>query len=267
MNELNIISKAILTMSSREIAELVNSRHDSVKRSMETLRDKGVISFTQSVETSHGGAGARPVEVYLLDKRSSLIAVAQLCPEFTARIVDRWQELEAQAAQPAAPVALSRMDILTMAIESERRAIEAESQLALAAPKVAFVERYVESTGLKGFREVCKLLGANEARFREFLTDNKIMYRLGGSLTAHAPHLDAGRFEVRAGASDQNGHAYNVCKFTSKGVEWIAGEWAKHNVLLEMRYVPTNKPRWNPGSGGSVIQIHHPNDRSTQGGA
>jgi phage regulator Rha-like protein len=42
-----------LTMSSREIAELVESRHDSVKRSMETLRDKEIISFPQSVETSH----------------------------------------------------------------------------------------------------------------------------------------------------------------------------------------------------------------------
>ncbi len=54
------------TMSSREIADLVESRHDSVKRSMETLRDKRVISFTQSVETSHEGAGARPVDVYLV---------------------------------------------------------------------------------------------------------------------------------------------------------------------------------------------------------
>ncbi|EWH02536.1 hypothetical protein [Halomonas sp. BC04] len=28
--------------------------------------------------------------------------VAQLCPEFTARLVDRWQELEAQVVKPVA---------------------------------------------------------------------------------------------------------------------------------------------------------------------
>lgn len=116
-----------LTMSSREVADLVESRHDSVKRSMEALRDRGVISFSQSVETSHDGAGARPVEVYLVNQRDSYVVVAQLSPEFTARLVDRWQALEAK--QPKFdPAALTRMDILRLAMESEERCIKAEAQ-------------------------------------------------------------------------------------------------------------------------------------------
>ena len=106
-------------------------------------------------------------------------------------------------------------------------------KLALAAPKVAFVDRYVEATGLKGFREVCKLLKANEARFRDFLIDHKVMYRLGGSLTAHQNHIDAGRFEVRTGVADSE-HAYTSTKFTAKGVDWIAGEWARHQLRVEV---------------------------------
>ena len=76
--------------------------------------------------------------------------------------------------------------------------------------------------------KVCKLLKANEARFREFLLASQIMYRLGGELVAHQPHIDAGRFEVKAG--EANGHAFNRCLFTPKGVEWVAGEWAKHQI-------------------------------------
>ena len=54
------------------------------------------------------------VSIYQLDKRSSLIVVAQLSPQFTARIVDRWQELKAQVAQQPAtnhgqPLSLSQM--------------------------------------------------------------------------------------------------------------------------------------------------------------
>lgn len=94
---MNMLQTIQTTMSSREISELVESRHDSVKRSMETLQDNGLISFTQSVETSHDGAGARPVAVYLVNKRDSYVVVAQLSPAFTARLVDRWQELEARA--------------------------------------------------------------------------------------------------------------------------------------------------------------------------
>ena len=82
-------------MSSREIAELVESNHSDVKRSMERLAERGLITFEPMAEKSTGG---RPAEIYLVNKRDSYVVVAQLCPEFTARLVDRWQELEAGLA-------------------------------------------------------------------------------------------------------------------------------------------------------------------------
>jgi len=85
------IGNAPITMSSREIAELVETRHDSVKRTMERLSESGLIRFTPLVETSHEGAGSRPVEVYQVDERDSYVVVARLSPEFTARLVDFWQ--------------------------------------------------------------------------------------------------------------------------------------------------------------------------------
>jgi len=107
--------------------------------------------------------------------------------------------------------------------------VEAAKPEEVAAPKVEFVDRFVDATGLKGFREVCKLLKANEARFREFVISEKILYRLAGTLTAHQNHIDAGRFEVRTGVADTE-HAYTATKFTPKGVNWIAGEWAKYQL-------------------------------------
>lgn len=41
----NLISEQILTMSSREIAELLECRHDNVKRSIERLAAQGVIQL------------------------------------------------------------------------------------------------------------------------------------------------------------------------------------------------------------------------------
>ena len=225
---------ATLTMTSREIAELVESRHDSVKRTIERCAEKGVFTLPPLVETSFRGVDGRgqTVAVYHLDKRSSLIVVAQLCPEFTARIVDRWQELEAKVAQPAPAIP----DFSNPAIAARAWADQyeqrqaAEKQLALAAPKVEFVDRYVESTGLKSFRQVAKLLQANEARFRDFLKDKHIMYKLGGEWVAHQQHIDAGRFQVKAGTSEVSGHAFNSCRFTPKGVNWIAGLWAQYQL-------------------------------------
>lgn len=82
-------------MSSKEIADLLDVRHDNVVRTIERLVNKGVILLPPMEEakiTKSNGA-KQPISVYLLEKRDSYVVVAQLSPEFTARVVDRWQEL------------------------------------------------------------------------------------------------------------------------------------------------------------------------------
>ncbi|MFV2949282.1 Rha family transcriptional regulator [Pseudomonas japonica] len=82
------------TMSSREIADLLGSRHDSVKRAIERLSAKAVIGVPPAVE--YRDSLNRPASEYAICKRDSFVVVAQLSPEFTAALVDRWQELEGQ---------------------------------------------------------------------------------------------------------------------------------------------------------------------------
>ena len=223
--------QAMVTMTSREIADLIEMRHDNVKRTIETLAAKGVIALPQIEEVPNPGPGPKTIEVYRVGKRDSYVIVAQLSPEFTARLVDRWQELEAKQ------VVLSRMDILRMAVDSEQRAIDAEkltSDLAILLeqqkPAVEFVDDYVTSTGNKGFRELCKLLQVNEREFSAWLDAAGITYRLAGERTAYQRHVNAGRFVTKTGTTGEGGHAYNQLKFTPAGVTWIAGEWAKYQV-------------------------------------
>lgn len=215
-----------LTMSSREIAELTDKRHDNVKRTIADLHDSGVISNPQ-IEVGIPGANGVGEKLYLLSKRDTLVVVARLSPEFTARVVDRWQELEAQLA-PAIPQTMAQA--LRLAAEQAEVLEQQQAQLALAAPKVEYVNRYVAANGAKGFRQVAKLLQANEHEFRAWLQDGKVMYRLGGEWTAHQNHIDAGRFVVKTGVATANEHAFNTTLFTPKGVEWVAGEWGKRQV-------------------------------------
>ena len=219
-----------VTMSSREIADLVEKRHDNVLRTIETLAARGAITLPQNEEVTNDGRGPRTIGQYRIGKRDSYVVVAQLSPEFTARLVDRWQELEA-VAPPAPAVPQSFAAALRLAAEQQDVIDAQAAQLAAAAPAVEFVERYADSTGTKGFRQVAKLLGAKENLFREFLIEQKILYRLGSELTPHAQHIDAGRFCVKAGTAG-SGHAFNSARFTSKGVTWVAGEWAKHQMAL-----------------------------------
>ena len=92
-----------ITMSSIEIATVCEKRHDNVKRTIETLVEQGVIVRPQfEDEQSTDALGReRTTQVYKVGKRDSYIVVAQLSPQFTARLVDRWQFLEEQIASPS----------------------------------------------------------------------------------------------------------------------------------------------------------------------
>lgn len=96
-----------ITMSSVDISELVESRHDKVKQSIERLAERGVISLPPLGEVKvQRERRTETVSAYIFDhvnKRDSFVVVAQLSPEFTARLVDRWQELEAAHQPPPLP--------------------------------------------------------------------------------------------------------------------------------------------------------------------
>lgn len=85
------------TMSSREIADLVAKRHDNVKRTIEMLVERKVIQPPQSEDVKNHRK--QTISEYRICKRDTYVVVAQLSPEFTGRLVDRWQELEDLAAQ------------------------------------------------------------------------------------------------------------------------------------------------------------------------
>lgn len=225
---------APLTMTSREIAELTGKEHGNVMRDIRTMLEQ--LSTDSNLNpcaksTTYEGRDLRLYPQYELDKDTTLTLLLGYDAAARMRVVKRWQELEAMQ-QPKPPAELSRMDILNLAMESEQARIEAEQKLALAAPKVEFVDQFVRANGSKGFRAVCKLLNAKEPDFRLFLVETKIMYRLGDEWMPYQQHIDAGRFEIKAGVAHVSEHAYNRALFTPKGVNWVAAEWAKHRVAL-----------------------------------
>lgn len=232
MNAITAISAAVLTMSSREIAELTGKRHADVMRDIRTMmealqQNADLRSVCKS--STYVGENDQSYPQYELDKDTSLTLLLGYDVVARMKVVKRWQQLEAQAA-PAVPRTMSQA--LRLAAEQAEQIEQQQAALALAAPKAEYVDRYVAANGAKGFRQVAKLLGANEHTFRAWLQDEKIMYRLGGEWTAHQCHIDAGRFVVKTGVAQANEHAFNTTKFTPKGVNWVAGLWGQHQARL-----------------------------------
>lgn len=224
MNELlpiNDKNASALTMSSREITKLVNSRHSDVCKSIETLISKGVIGGYQPKPYTHPQNGQIYYE-YFLNKRDTYILVAQFSPEFTAAVIDRWQELE-NKQMPQIPQTLSEALRLAadQAEQIERQNLLIEQQR----PKVEFVQRYVEVGTTKSLRETAKILRVPERAMIDCLVGDGLLFRQSGNLLPYQKYHVKGLFDVKTGTTEY-GHNYTQTRVTSKGIEYIASRYA-----------------------------------------
>ena len=212
---------ASLTMSSREIAELINKNHSDLCRSIERLIAKEVIGGYQPMAYTHPQNGQTYYE-YHLTKRDSLIVVAQNCPEFTAAIVDRWQELEAQQAVQL-PQTFAEALRLAADLEEQKQALLLENHRMK--PKAAFVEHYVEVGTTKSLRETAKILKMPEKAMIQRLVEDRILYRQSNNLLPYQKYHERELFAVKTGTAE-HGHNFTQTRVTSKGMAFIANRYA-----------------------------------------
>lgn len=216
------------TMSSLEIAELVEKRHDNVKRSIETLAERGVIARPQSEDKSTGG---RRIKILCLGKRDSLVAVAQLSPEFTARVVDRWQELEERAQ--AGALAIPDFTSPAAAARAWADQVElAEARAAEIADMREDLEAHDRLTAAKGsltVTEAAKALGICRGDLFDHLRDHRWAYRRNGDgpWLAYQRKCDQGELEHKVTTITRTDGSVKVStqmRVTSRGLTRLARE-------------------------------------------
>lgn len=201
-----IVALQTQSMTSLEISELVQSRHDSVKRTIEMLADKSVIAYPQTVivqKVINNRIYNTDVFVFVFTgeqgKRDSIIVVAQLCPEFTARLVDRWQELEARVAKPVDPMQLlSDPNVLRNALLTySEKVIELEHEVEVMQPTVEAFDRIATADGSMCLTDAAKALQQEPHKFNKWLHMNDWIYKRNGSKhwVAYQEKIKAGYLE------------------------------------------------------------------------
>lgn len=226
MEDIIIAGSSGKKMSSQEIAELVEKRHDNVKRTIETIVNNGIVELPQieSVKNHLGQA----VKMYLLDKRSSLIVVAQLSPEFTARVVDRWQELEAQAGQ-CDPIAILNdpTAMRGLLLTYTEKVLALEEKVSAQAPKVAALDRIANADGYTCITDAAKVLQVRPKDLFSWLAVNCWIYRrVGGSgWVAYQQRIQQGLLHHKVTIVQRNDGTEKVCEqvlLTAKGLSKLA---------------------------------------------
>ena len=202
------------TMSSREIAELTGKQHSKVTRVIGDLHDKGIAKSATLTNYVNEQNGQQYTEFWLC-KRDSFIVVARLSPEFTAAIVDRWQELESKQV-PLIPQNFA---------QALQLAADQAKQLELAAPKIEFHDSIVNDSQTFSTRDAAKKIQQRPIKFGEWLKINGYLCLNG---RAAQKYIDMGLFVTHTGISESD-HAYTQTRMTGKGCAYF------NNKLFEVK--------------------------------
>lgn len=200
-------------MTTREIASLVNSRPDNIKRSAERLFSFRATPLEEHAFTNNG----QECIEYILNKTDSIMLVAQNSPQFLEVLVKRWEELEAQQA-PKLPTTFA---------EALQLAADQAKQLELAAPKVAFVDNCVERSHLMTATQVAQKHNMSAIKLNRLLVEldvyNKAIKR--------AKAFKKWFIDDELGEMKQTEMGHSQCLFTTKGEQWVNRKFIDEGVI------------------------------------
>lgn len=174
-----------------QIANLTGVRADNVKRSIDSLVARKVISQPQSEYGVRSSNGIRP-KIYKISERDSYIVVAQLYPEFTAKLVDYWMNTCKKTYQ----MPTTFREALLLAAELEERKELLEKQARLNAPKIDTYERVMSLESTMTIRDTAKNIGFYKQQdFFRCLQNDGYLLRYRNSWKASQKSIKAGLLE------------------------------------------------------------------------
>jgi phage antirepressor YoqD-like protein len=234
------------TMSSREIADIVEARHNDVIVTIERLFVKGLLRSSRI--SRREATGGRPIEVYDLCERDTHLVIAGYSDEHRARVIDRWQELEDMSAKPAFDIASLNdpkvlLALLTdnvrkvVALEADNTELskenhELEVKVEQDAPKVAFHDMVVVSHKKYNAAQAAKIIGTGRTRLLQFMRQKGWVTR---SNEPYQAKIEAGLLDVKLGTFEHPiDGTIPTCStlITGKGMTKLEALWRERDADL-----------------------------------
>lgn len=214
--QVNAINK---TMSSREIANLCEKRHDHVCRDIDNLNQSyeqmGLPKVGEGYYT-HSNTGNQQHRQFLLTQEQCVDLITGYNREIRIRINRRWAELE-KSAQPQIPQSFA---------EALQLAANQAKQLELAAPKVAHYDKVVDRHTLLTATQVGQKINMSAVKL------NRVLVEIGVYNKAHKRGKAFKQWFIDKGLGEmkQTDMGYSQPLFSLKGEAWVIQHLASEGV-------------------------------------
>lgn len=218
-----------LTMSSREIAELVDKQHKDVIRDIRVMQkaleeDGADLRHLREEKDGRGYTSA-----FHLDKDLTETLVTGYSIPLRHKVIRRLHELERHAA-PSLAVAppQSFAAALRLAADQAELIERQQAELAEASPKVEALERIAGSRGAMCITDAAKHLKVQPRRLFDWLKENRWIYQRPGSSrwVGYQPRIQSGFIlhKITTIGADEQGElrAATQVRITPKGLAKLA---------------------------------------------
>jgi phage antirepressor YoqD-like protein len=239
------------TMTSLEIVDMINKEREAIaaltgkeqkilqhkdflKKTRTVLGEEASAKFSAHVQIDVGNGAKRDTPVYVFPKREATLMAMSYSPAISAAVYDKMTALEEVVASQAVaalpnfsnPAEAARAWALEYE-RSEQLALVVEQKEALLieqAPKVDYVEKYMEVDGSLGIQAAARVLKCNMRELGHWLVDRKLAFRSqpANTLLPYATSINKGLMLVKVGVKSGGDSSYQQMKITNKGMQYLA---------------------------------------------
>ena len=226
---LPILQSEVKTMSSREIAQLCQKRHDNVCNDIrilnETYEKMGLLKIKDTLYTNE--QNGQQYREYLLTKEQSIDLVTGYNRELRIAINRRWQELESSQS-----LALPNFTDPAAAAEAWAKEYREKQALAIelkaAEPKINHYDKVVERKNLLNATQVGEKLDGMSA-----IILNRHLAELGvyNKSVKRGKVFSTWFIQKGYGEMKQSDAGFDQALFTQKGQAWIVEQLTSEGVV------------------------------------
>lgn len=208
-------TSVIETIDSREVAEMINMRHDNLLKKISIyqriLDSSKLRSQDFFVPSKYINAQNKEQPCYLLTKKGCEMVANKLTGEkgviFTAKYVNRFEEMEKKLEQPILPTNyLEALERLVNEVRLNEQLILENNQL-----KFKLETKNIESKRLYTIEEIAKEHGMSAVSLNTLLRDKKVQYKRKGRWYVYKKYKNKGYAKA----------SHNWLKWTNEGKLFI----------------------------------------------